>query len=140
MFEREKEKLLHWSTVQLEKERSRYQLVRLFVLATVGEIAALLIAILVPKPVADAAAFAINMEGKIALYLAAVPLLCGFLMTFTVIKFLSPNRARKILPGSFMSRYEDHSHHEDQRLVFLICAGVGGLNAIIFFFVVTWAR
>ena len=94
-----------------------------------------------PKPAADVAAFAVSVEGKVALYMAAIPFVCGFLLAFAAIKFAEPKKPeRQIRKGLFLSRYEDHSLRENQRFIFMICASVGGLNALIFFFVVSWAR
>lgn len=137
MFDKEKETFLFWLSTKLEPNYRRKTLAKLFAVGVIGNVLAWLIALFTPNYIGKFVSALMILEGKVGIYLLVIPFSFAFLMAFSICK-LRTNRRENLTKQQkdFLDNYFDELKTNDYRIIFLISAMSGGLNAILLVFAV----
>ncbi len=135
MFEKEKENFLFWLSTKLEQNYQRKTLTKLFAIGVISNILSWLIALFAPQFVGKFISALMVLEGKIGIYLLVIPFSFAFLMAFSICK-LRTNRIENLTKQKkdFLDNYFDELKANDYRIIFLISAMFGSLNALLLVF------
>jgi hypothetical protein len=135
MFQEQKELLLYKGTVQLEKERPRWHFILLFAASVLLNLSVAVFMFAVEHLPEEAATVAVKLEERFTTSLLAIPFVCGFVLTYSIKKLLFLTHVET---GSFLDGYQIDLSRDNQRKTIMLCAAVGGLDAILFFFMFSW--
>ncbi len=139
-FQEKKEQLAIWAESKLAGDYPKKTFWRIFGVAAFGNLVSYIVPLVTPEFLAEPTGILINIEGRIGMYLMLIPLLCGCLMTYSLIRIFFPPMTTPTSKAEFFYSYSEKLLDDRNRAVVLISLGGGGANCIILFFTVIWGR
>jgi len=139
-FQEKKEQLAIWAESKLSQEYAKRTLWRLFAVAMAGNLISWVIPLILPEVAAEPTGMAINIEGRVGMYLMLVPLVCGSLITYSLVRIFFPTKPQHKSKTEFFYSYSEKLLDDRNRTVLLISLAGGGVNCILLFFTVIWGR
>lgn len=140
MFENEKEKGLNWISSKLEQNYQPKTLAKMFFTGIIGNILSWITALFAPDLFANFVSGAINIEGKVALYLLFFPFSFAFMTAFAICKINLRKAEISSIEKQFLDGYSENLKANKNRKIIMLSAMVGGMNAILLVFAVITYR